>query len=255
MASTYYTSDRGLSEYLLFHYGKPDEVMPWPGGPRDATGYPERSVSSLLDPVRLAHDRTIRALDLGCAVGRSTFELARHAHEVTGIDFSPVFIKAAETLRQSGSMPYSFIVEGQLQQSAVAEVPAGIDRDRVRFQVGDAMSLPSDPDIFDVVHMANLIDRLSDPARCLQRLATLMRPGGQLLLLSPYTWMTEYTPEANWIGGRLADGRALTTLDGLHQHLDARFVLDQVIDIPFLIREHARKYQWSVAQGTRWIRR
>jgi hypothetical protein len=26
-------------------------------------------------------------------------------------------------------------------------------------------------------------------------------------------------------------------------------------EIPFLIREHARKYQWSVAWGTRWVRR
>ena len=25
-------------------------------------------------------------------------------------------------------------------------------------------------------------------------------------------------------------------------------------NLPFLIREHSRKYQWSVAQGSRWIR-
>ena len=26
-------------------------------------------------------------------------------------------------------------------------------------------------------------------------------------------------------------------------------------DLPFLIREHARKYQWSVAQATIWRRK
>jgi hypothetical protein len=26
-------------------------------------------------------------------------------------------------------------------------------------------------------------------------------------------------------------------------------------ELPFLIREHARKYQWSVAWGTRWVRK
>jgi len=33
-----------------------------------------------------------RALDLGCAVGRSSFELAREYQEVVGIDISQTFI-------------------------------------------------------------------------------------------------------------------------------------------------------------------
>jgi hypothetical protein len=37
--------------------------------------------------------------------------------------------------------------------------------------------------------------------------------------------------------------------------LEADFELADSMDLPFLIREHARKFQWSVAQGTRWIRR
>ena len=28
----------------------------------------------------------------------------------------------------------------------------------------------------------------------------------------------------------------------------------RVLDLPFLIREHARKFQWSVAQASVWIR-
>ena len=33
------------------------------------------------------------------------------------------------------------------------------------------------------------------------------------------------------------------------------FTLVQQKDLPFLIREHARKFQWSVALGTVWQRR
>lgn len=255
MTSSYYTSDRGLSEYLLFHYGKPEEILPWPGGPRDALDYPVRSVRELLDPERLQKDRTTRALDLGCAVGRSSFELARVAAEVVGIDASPVFIEAAETLRASGSMPYAFAVEGNLSRSATAEVPADIDRTRVRFRVGDAMDPPGDLGAFDVVHLANLIDRLPEPTRCLDHLPDLVRPGGQLLLLSPCTWLEDYTPENHWLGGRIVDGEPVTTLDGLHRRLDPHFTLDLTRDLPFLLREHARKYQWSLALATRWIRR
>jgi hypothetical protein len=40
----------------------------------------------------------------------------------------------------------------------------------------------------------------------------------------------------------------------LHSHLSPHFVLELRLDMPFLIREHARKFQWSVALGTRWRR-
>lgn len=254
MTQPYYHSDQGLSEYLLFHYGKPEEVLPYPFGPRDALGYPVKSVYALLDPARWEKDRARRALDLGCAVGRSSFELTRYADEVVGIDTSSRFIAAAQTLQAEGGLPYAFQVEGQIRQDAVAEVPRDIDRSRVTFQVGDAMNLGKNIGAFDIVHMANLIDRLPDPARCLRQLPGIVHPGGQLLLLSPYTWMQAYTPEDAWIGGRTIDGKPRTSLEGLRDMLDDDFTLDLTLDLPFLIREHARKYQWSVAQGTRWIR-
>jgi hypothetical protein len=37
--------------------------------------------------------------------------------------------------------------------------------------------------------------------------------------------------------------------------LEPHFELKTSKDLPFLIREHARKYQWSMAWGTRWVRR
>ena len=56
------------------------------------------------------------------------------------------------------------------------------------------MDLRSDLGDFDVVVMANLICRLPDPRSCLERVPSLVRPGGQLIITSPYTWMEEYTP-------------------------------------------------------------
>ena len=75
------------------------------------------------------------------------------------------------------------------------------------------------------------------------------------MITSPYTWMAEYTPRENWIGGRMEDGKPLRTLEGLRRCLEPDFELVESRDLPFLIREHARKFQWSVAEGTRWIRR
>jgi SAM-dependent methyltransferase len=107
---------------------------------------------------------------------------------------------------------------------------------------------------FDVVHAANLLDRLSDPMRFLRQLPTFVRPGGQLILTSPYTWLEDYTPQENWLGGFYEDGRAVPTFERLQRELPD-FQLLTTKDLPFLIREHARKFQWSIAQATIWVRR
>ena len=82
-----------------------------------------------------------------------------------------------------------------------------------------------------------------------------MKPGGQLILTSPYTWLEDYTPRENWLGGNARDGKPRRTLDGLKGELAQSFELTRTLDLPFLIREHARKFQWSVAQASVWRRK
>ena len=48
------------------------------------------------------------------------------------------------------------------------------------------------------------------------------------------------------------NGENFTTLDGLQQALRDRFKLVETKDIPFVIRETQRKFQYSVAQMTVW---
>jgi putative 4-mercaptohistidine N1-methyltranferase len=244
MSTAGYESDRLLAEYLLFHYGTPAEVLPYPFGPREALGYAVRCVSECL-----GDHRGGRALDLGCAVGRSSFELARHFEEVIGIDLSRKFIAAAQTLQREGRLAYERSDEGALRTPLMARVPGETAVDRVSFEVGDATELREGLGAFDVVLMANLIDRLADPRRCLARLPQLVRPGGRLILSSPYTWLEEFTPREHWLGG--ADG----TLPALREILAPSFEFIEARDLPFLIREHARKFQWSVAQASLWRRK
>lgn len=248
-----YETDRLLHEYLLFHYGTPEEVLPYGFGPVAALGYPQRCVNECLEVTSLPVDA--RALDLGCAVGRSSFELARYCVEVIGVDYSARFVEAAESVRSVGELPYLRADEGELCTPLVARRPRGVDAGRVRFTQGNAMALPLELGSFDVVLMANLIDRLSAPLLCLERLRSLVRPGGQLVVTSPYTWMEEYTPKESWLGGRTVNGEPQGTLGGLKAVLSPDFKLAAVRDLPFLIREHSRKYQWSVAQASIWRRR
>jgi len=244
--SSYYESDRAVAEYLLFHYGEDDLRMPWAFGPRDGAVFPARCVSECLRRELLP--AAARALDLGCAVGRATFELARACGEVIGVDFSRRFIAAANRLRREGSLAFEVLVEGETSVRAVARVPAGVDPARVGFETGDALDLRPDLGDFDVVLAANLLDRVPRPRGLLQACDRLVRPGGQLILTSPYTWLEEYTPREEWLGrgGRRTSEVLAAFLPG--------FRLVHRGDLPFVLREHGRKFQWSVAEATVWQR-
>lgn len=244
-----YETDKLLSEYLLFHYGDPSIVMPWEFGPREALHYPVRCVTLCFDLDKLSSGS--RALDVGCAVGRSTFELARFCGEVIGMDYSHAFVRAAQELVSTGGLEYRYRVEGSLCEVARARIPAAVDRSRVSFEQGDAMALRENLGSFDAVLAANLICRLKYPTRFLERCKSLVNPGGQLVINTPFTWMEEYTPKEEWIGATSNCGESLQELIRV---LQPHFTLDSTSDLPFLIREHRRKFQWSVAQSCRFVR-
>ena len=109
------------------------------------------------------------------------------------------------------------------------------------------MDLRPDLGEFDRVHAANLLCRLPDPVRLLDRLPSLVRSGGELVLATPCTWLAEYTPPENWPAG--------STFDWLREKLGPDFELLDTTDEPFLIRETARKFQWTVSQVSKWRRR
>ena len=240
-----YESSRLLDEYLLFHYASADEVLPpnvaWPAAMRDALGFTRRTVA------HFSKCPAAKALDIGCAVGGSTFEMSKFCESVIGIDFSHSFINSAETLRLGKNIPYQRLEEARLTTEIVAHAPPEIDASRIRFLHGDAMNLPVLLGSFDRVHAANLVCRLPEPLQFLKRLPSLVNSGGELVLATPCTWLAEFTPPQNWPSG--------TTFDWLHEMLCPNFELQHQCDEPFLIRETARKFQWSRSLVTAWRRK
>jgi putative 4-mercaptohistidine N1-methyltranferase len=245
---SYYESARGLSEYLLFHYGTAEQILPSGGGPVEALDYPLRCVRDTFDWSNVPVNA--RALEVGCAVGRSTFELARHCVEAVGLDYSENFIACAKQLQQEGQATVDIPVEGPQARRVELQVPPDLDRARVTFAQADAHALPPSLGRFDYVLAANLIDRLSEPRRFLALLPTLVKPGGQLVLTSPYTWLEDYTPREHWLCTETQ-----TTLETLREILAPNFEENGTRELPFLLREHGRKFQWSVAQASLWRRK
>lgn len=247
MSGTYETNEL-LQQYLLFHYGDPQEQLPWEFGPRDGLGFPVRCVTEGVVVDKLPARN--RALDIGCSVGRATFELGRIFGEVVGIDYSFAFITAARMLYREGNVPFQIQETGSINRDIEARRPDGVTA-RLYFEQGDAQKLRPDLGSFDCVLAANLLCRLGRPVDFLARLPGLVNPGGQLIITTPNTWLESFTARQYWIGATPETGEPL---EALQKELQPHFQLDASWDMPFLIREHVRKYQWSVAQASRWIR-
>lgn len=242
-----YETDKLLSEYAEFHYGD--------------TYFDVPNFSKALAEIAIAAmgDRPKRtALDLGCASGRSTFELAKVFDHVTGVDFSARFIGQGVQLAQQGILRYTLTDEGELvsyKERTLSNLGLDHVKHKVEFFQGDACNLKPIFTGYDLILAANLIDRLYDPARLLTGIHTRINAGGLLMITSPYTWLTEHTKKEAWIGGFKRDGENFTTLDGLKEMLGQHFRLIQGPQaVPFVIRETKRKFQHTLAEVTIWER-
>jgi putative 4-mercaptohistidine N1-methyltranferase len=246
-ASNPYETDLLVSQYCEFHYGE------------DYFGvgnFPARCARLCIE--YLGERRKLRALEGGGAVGRATFELARVFPHVIGVDYSQRFIAVADKLRLIGSISYQLPVEGDLAVSAernLCELDLDSARSKVQFLRADAMALPAELTGFELIFAGNLIDRLPRPGTFLSSIHERLNPGGLLVITSPYTWLPEFTPREEWLGGYTLHGKDVYTLEGLKEVLGRHFTLSgEPVDVPFVIRETARKYQHTIAQLSVWVR-
>jgi 5-histidylcysteine sulfoxide synthase/putative 4-mercaptohistidine N1-methyltranferase len=240
----YYESDEQISQYLEFHFG-PEYF--------GVENFPVACVRTIIECCPDAGRE--RILDLGCAVGRASFEFSKYFRHVTAIDFSTRFIQNAIRLQQGESITFHIKTEGDLTEERLAQISSlysADERSHIDFFQGDACNLKESVRDYDVIFAGNLLDRLYDPKVFLRSIADRLLPHGYLVLTSPYTWLTDYTAKENWLGGFMADGTAVTTLNNLKVQIAKDFVLETRRDLPFVIRETKRKYQHTVAEMTIW---
>lgn len=80
---------------------------------------------------------------------------------------------------------------------------------------------------------------LPDPSLFLDALPGLLTPDGIVALVSPYSWLEEWTPRDKWLGGVVRGGDAVYSGAELTQKMQALgFELVEQSDMPFVIREH-----------------
>lgn len=246
--SSNYETDIMLSQYAEFHYG--DEYF-------NVANFPKKLAELAVE--LMAGRPMKKALDLGCSVGRASFELARYFDKVTGIDFSARLINLGTQMAEQGVVRYTITDEGELvhyKERRLEQLGLEGTASKVEFLQGDACNLKSMFEGYDLILAANLIDRLYKPAQFLTTVHERLNQDGILMLASPYTWLEEHTEKEHWLGGFKKDGESFTTLDGLKAILEPHFELIRAPeDIPFVIRETSRKFQHTLSEVTVWKRK
>jgi SAM-dependent methyltransferase len=242
-----YEADSTREEYLAFHYPDGDPLEPFLGPrtpppaerhPYAARGWWERRPRDL-------------ALDIGCACGRTTLDLARDHRYAFGLDRSRALVRAAEGVRRAGRARYRTVVEGDLvrQHDVAVEAPPN-----ATFLLGDALRLPFPDRAFATVVALNLLDRVPDPERAVDEMGRVVAPGGLLLVGSPWTWLDRFTPRERRLGGFEGARGPVRGAETVRDRLAPAFALEREGHLPFFLLHHARSGQLGLVHLQRFRR-
>lgn len=143
--------------------------------------------------------------DLGCAVGRGTFELARTAELAVGVDLSFAMLRVAERVRREGRAVFGLRRVGIVYDRVEIGVP-DVPAERMAFWCCDVGVLPFPDASLSGALSLNVLDCAASPVAHLTELARVLGPGGHALLSTPYDWSPAATPLDQWLGGHSQRG-------------------------------------------------
>lgn len=182
--NNFYESDESISSYCDLYYGK-DNLY---------TNYVD-----LLRPY-LKDLKNSKALDLGCCVGRTSFELAKIYDEVLGIDFSANYINIGVKLKLYDFVNYKIKKQDKtFEERAISLKDFDLEKvkDKVSFMQGDACNLKEIYKDFDLIFYSSLIDKLYYPKKFLEDVSRRINKNGFFVFLSSHNWFKEYINEDN----------------------------------------------------------
>ena len=147
------------------------------------------------------------ALDIGCAVGRLSFEMSKTHPYVIGIDTSKSFIQKARDLLIKKRLDFDLIIEGQIVERRSCDLDRQWNYDNVEFIVADALALPFPKNLFSTVSSVNVLEKVPDPLLHLAEANRVLREKDSIFLFSdPFSWDESVMDPGLWLGGK-ADGK------------------------------------------------
>lgn len=185
-------------------------------------------------------------IDLGCSVGRSTFELSQHCDTpVLGIDTNFAMLRLAQRVLQKGVVRYPKrrlgVVYDRKEFNVEFDAVAQVD-----FWACDAQALPFASKSYGLVVGLQVLDSVSSPCGLLESIANMLQPGGSVILATPYDWSPQVTAIEAWIGGHSQRGpnrgaaepvlRTLLTPGAHPQSVKGLRLVNELMDVPWHTR-------------------
>ena len=144
-----------------------------------------------------------RALDIGCAVGRLTFEMTKTHDRAIGIDTSLSFIRAARNIMTRKRLEFDLIIEGEITDRRSSILDPGFKYENAEFIVADAMALPFRSDCFATASSVNILEKVPDPSLHFSEVNRVMdRSNARFLFSDPFSWDETVSSPNLWLGGR-----------------------------------------------------
>jgi SAM-dependent methyltransferase/uncharacterized protein YbaR (Trm112 family) len=221
-----------LSIYLDAHWG--DRVQP--PAPFALLPFVER-IAGL--------PRAGLAVELGCSVGRLLAELP--AERAVGVDMHFGAIRRARHLLAGEPLAYGRREIGRHYSHASA---TGKRTEHRKLVCADALDPPLLPDVFDRVIALNMIDSVAHPRQLLSVIDGLCKPGGEIIVSSPYSWQSSVMLEHERIGGADPAG-AIRAVFTEGKTLRARYRIEDEAEISWTLRRDARS---DITYRTHYLR-
>ncbi len=190
------------------------------------------------------------AIDIGCAVGRSTFEISSHCNGLAlGIDLNFSLLRLAQNLLTKDLVKFPIKKTGVVYN--YVEYPVYFDnKENVDFWACDGVALPFNDASFGFACALNVIDAVNTPRMLLRSIEDALKTSGCMVLATPYDW-TPPVPVQNWIGGHSQHGpdkgsseailRKILTSGASPQSLNHMTLIGEIENHAWQVRVHDRR--------------
>ena len=160
-----YETDEAIAKYCDIHYGKIDS-------------FAKKSVEKILPYLNDIQKNSV--LDLGCLVGRTSFELAKIFDNVMAIDITANLINIGVKLKNYDSLKYR--VDETEKSISLKDLGLENVKDKVSFMQGDACNLKGIYSGYDLIFCHDLINRLYNPIKFFEDIPKRLNINGLLII-------------------------------------------------------------------------
>ncbi len=239
---TGYNSDSMLSAYLWSHYSE------YFNGP-DATDAYRKWASHF-------KKKDGWAIDIGCSVGRLSFELSKTHTHVIGLDTSLSFIRKARQLLFDKALEFDLIVEGNITENRSCKLNPDYTYETIEFIVADAMALPFRSNLFSTAASVNILEKVSHPLQHLKEVNRILEKELATFLFSdPFSWDEAVSSPDLWLSGRNRGsnkGRGIDNISRLMESdlkvFDPAFKIHEKGDVLWKIRKTQNLWEYITSQ-------